>query len=213
MYGTNHGIPTSQTPITKKKIIPNTREKSDKAKGGQVGHKLEKFKDEEVTEYLEHSMDTCPYCTSHALNETGIIKEKDELDFKIVVIKRRHQFKEFECGECGKKFHADIPATLKEENQYSPQVQALELTLMNQANVTINKTQKITYGMTNGELDLSEGYISKLQKKAAKNLTEFKKQIYTEIIKQPLLYWDDTVISVNTKRSCLSFLRCSLTEE
>ena len=34
MDGTNHGIPTSQTPINKKKVIPNTREKSNKTKGG-----------------------------------------------------------------------------------------------------------------------------------------------------------------------------------
>ncbi len=33
---------------------------------------------------------------------------------------------------------------------------------MNQANVTINKAQKITYGISNGEIDLSEVYIAKL---------------------------------------------------
>ena len=60
MDGTNHGIPTSQTPINKKKVIPNTREKSNKPKGGQKGHpkhKLEKFKDNEITERCEHSME------------------------------------------------------------------------------------------------------------------------------------------------------------
>ena len=31
--GTNHGIPTSMTPIHKKKVIPNTREKREKIKG------------------------------------------------------------------------------------------------------------------------------------------------------------------------------------
>ena len=53
--GTNHGIPTSQTPIHKKKVIPNTREKSQRSKGGQQGHpkhKLEKFKDEEITKEI-----------------------------------------------------------------------------------------------------------------------------------------------------------------
>ena len=106
--GTNHGIPTSQTPINKKKIIPNTREKSNKPKGGQVGHpkhKLEKFKDEEVTEYCEHSMEKCPCCNSDAIEKTGEIKEKDELDYKIVVVKRRHKFIEYKCKECGKNFH------------------------------------------------------------------------------------------------------------
>ena len=104
MDGTTHGIPTSQTPINKKKLIPNTRESSNKAKGGQPGHKkhkLKKFKDEEINEEIEHSMDECPCCNSHAIKETGEIKEKDELDYKIVVVKRRHKFIEYECKECG----------------------------------------------------------------------------------------------------------------
>ena len=89
-------------------------------------------------------MEQCPCCNSHAIEKTGETKEKDELDYKIVVVKRRHKFVEYECKECGKKFHEEIPNNLKEENQYGAQVQALELTLMNQANVTINKAQKIT---------------------------------------------------------------------
>lgn len=206
--GTNHGIPTSMTPIHKKKVIPNTREKSEKTKGGQVGHKkhkLERFKDEEVNEKVEHSIEQCPCCNSYAIEKTGEIKEKDELDYKIVVVKRRHQFVEYECKECGKKFHEDIPNNLKEEIQYGPEVQALELTLMNQANVTMNKAQKLTYGLTNGEIDLSEGYIAKLQERASKKLEGFIKDMKKEIIKQELLHWDDTVIMINTKRSCLRF--------
>lgn len=208
MDGTNHGIPTSQTPIHKKKIIPNTREKSKLAKGGQKGHpkhKLEKFKDEEVTEYCDHSMENCPCCNSDAIKETGEIKEKDELDYKIVVEKRRHRYLEYKCTKCGKRFHQEIPNNLKEENQYGPQVQALELTLMNQANVTMNKAQKITYGLTNGEIDLSEGYIAKLQERAAGKLSDFMKEMKAEIIKQSLLHWDDTVIMIDTNRSCLRF--------
>lgn len=208
MDGTNHGIPTSQTPINKKKVIPNTREKTNLPRGGQEGHKkhkLEKFKDDEITQYCEHNMEQCPCCNSHAIKETGEIKEKDELDYKIVVEKKRHRFIEYKCEECGKKFHQEIPNNLKEENQYGPQVQALELTLMNQANVTMNKAQKITYGLTNGEIDLSEGYIAKLQKRAAQRLEEFKKEMKGEIIRQKLVHWDDTVIMINTKRACLRF--------
>ena len=206
--GTNSGIPTSQTPISQKKVIPNTREKTNRKRGGQKGHKkhkLERFKDEEVTEIIEHKMEECPCCKSHKIKETGEVKEKDELDYKIVVEKKRYIYAEYECKECGKKFHEKIPNNLKEENQYGPQVQALELTLMNQANVTINKAQKITKGMTNGEIDLSEGYIAKLQKRGAENLEKFINEIRKEIIEQKLIHWDDTVIMVNTKRSCLRF--------
>ena len=208
MDSTNHGIPTSQTPINKTKVIPNTREKSNRPKGGQEGHpkhKLEKFKDEEITDEIKHTMEECPSCHNHSIKETGNIKEKDELDYKIVVEKKRHKFIEYKCSECGKIFHQEIPNFLKEENQYGAQIQALELTLMNQANVTMNKAQKITKGMTNGEIDLSEGYIAKLQKRASERLSNFMKEVKEEIIKQPLLHWDDTVIMVDTKRSCLRF--------
>ena len=54
---------------------------------------------------------------------------------------------------------------------------------MNQANVTINKAQKITYGLTNGEIDLSEGYITKLQKQSANRLEDLMKKMKKEIIK------------------------------
>ena len=72
-----------------------------------------------------------PCCHSDAIEETGEVIEKDELEYRIVVEKKRHRFHEYICKECGKKFHERIPNCLKEENQYGPQVQALELTLMN----------------------------------------------------------------------------------
>ena len=49
----NTGIPTSKTKIGEEKRIPNSREKSNKPKGGQIGHKkskLERFKDNEITD-------------------------------------------------------------------------------------------------------------------------------------------------------------------
>jgi len=50
--GTNSGIPTSKTPLSKKKVIPNSRKKSGKKIGGQPGHpkkSLEGFADCDVT--------------------------------------------------------------------------------------------------------------------------------------------------------------------
>jgi chromosome segregation ATPase len=45
---TNSGLPTSKTPLNMKKVIPNSRVKTGKSIGGQIGHKrhkLEKFND------------------------------------------------------------------------------------------------------------------------------------------------------------------------
>lgn len=204
--GTNAGIPTSRTPINKKKVIPNTRVKSDKNKGGQIGHKkhkLEKFNDEEINDNINYELDKCP-CCGGKLIETGEIC-KDELSYRFVPIKRRNHFITYKCKECNKEVHQNIPIRLKEDNQYGSEIQSVALSLANEGNVSMNKIRRIIRGFSQGEIDMSEGYIAKLQKKASEKLEGFKKNLYKEILKQKLLYWDDTVIMINTKRSCLRF--------
>ena len=204
--GTNSGLPTSMTPLNKKKVIPNTRVKSGKPKGGQIGHpkhKLERFNDDEVTEEEIHELNECPCCGGE-LEEIGEI-EKDELSFQIAVIKRRYKFKKYVCKNCHKEVHDKIPNNLKEENQYGTEVKATALTLVNIGNVPINKTRNIIKGFTHGEINISEGYIAKLQKRASQKLAEFKQDLYLELLKLKVLFWDDTVITINGKRACMRF--------
>lgn len=204
--GTNAGISTSQTPINKKKVIPNTRVKSDKNKGGQLGHKkhkLEKFNDEEINDNVKFELKKCPHCGGN-LSETGEIV-KDELSYRFVPIKRRNHFIKYECQECKKEVHESIPNRLKEENQYGSEIQSVALSLANEGNVSMNKIRHIIYGFSHGEIDMSEGYIAKLQKKASKNLEKFKQDLYKKLLTLKLVYWDDTVIMINTKRACLRF--------
>ena len=87
--GTNSGLPTSKTPLSKKKVIPNSREKSGKKKGGQPGHaksKMKAFEEHEVTEVQNHTPQCCPYCGGEA-EETEKSIIKDELDYEVVVRK------------------------------------------------------------------------------------------------------------------------------
>lgn len=120
--GTNSRIPTSHTPLSKKKVIPNTREKTGKRIGGQTGHskkKLEAFSEEEVTEHEVHRPECCPYCGSTELEETGNEVTKDELDYKIVVVKRRHHYPECRWKRCGKRIRKEIVPQLKEGMRHS----------------------------------------------------------------------------------------------
>ena len=204
--GNYASIPTSHTPINKKKIIPNTRVKSDKTIGGQIGHKkhkLEKFNDNEVNDNIIYELDKCPCCNGD-LEEVGEIC-KDELSYRFVPIKRRNHFIKYKCKDCLKNIHQNIPNRLKEDNQYGNEIQSVALSLANEGNVSMNKIRHIIRGFSHGEIDMSEGYIAKLQKKASQKLEVFKKDLYSEILKLKLLYWDDTVIMINTKRACLRF--------
>jgi transposase len=205
--GTNSGIPTSKTPLSKKRIIPNSREKSGKKIGGQPGHpkkKLEAFKAEEITETDIHNAKACPYCGGKG-DETEKVITKDELDYEVVVIKKRHSFPVCKCTDCGRQFHEPIPTKLKEDNQYGSHVRALTLSLMNIGNVSVNKVRKMIYGLSEEEINPSEGYIIKQQRKAAMELAPFIDDLKKKCLALETLYWDDTVIDINTARGCLRF--------
>ena len=179
LNGRNSGLPTSKTPVNQKKVIPNLRRKTSRAIGGQPGHakkKLEAFHEEEITENVLHKEAACPYCGGET-EETGNDSYKDELDYEVVVIKRRHHFPECRCKACGKRFRKAIPEELKEENQYGSHVKALCLALMNTGNVSVGKVRRMLYGLSEEEINPSEGYIIKLQKKAAKMLQPFLSEL------------------------------------
>lgn len=201
----NSGIPTSKTTIGKKKHIPNSREKSDKKIGGQLGHsknKLEAFKEEEITERHYHELKHC-VCGGE-LNKIGE-KKKHEFELEISVKKIEHQFCEYECTSCKKRLSVAIPNSLKEENQYGTNVQALAMSLINEGCVSYNRTRKLIKEFSNNEIDLSEGYLVKLQKKCANNLDVFINDLKRKIINEKVINWDDTVIAINQKQACLRF--------
>ena len=76
---------------------------------------------------------------------------------------------------------------------------------MNTTNAAINKVPMLIEGLTKGEVCPSDGYVAKLQRRASQNLKVFRTELELHLIKQPLIYWDDTVVMLNTKRGCMRF--------
>ncbi len=203
--GTNTGMPTSRTPLSKKKVIPNSREKTDRPKGGQPGHpkhSMEAFSEEEITEVVTHEMTICPECGGHLTEVRDI--PKDELDYEVKVVRKRHIFKEYVCDGCGKTIRTKDPS-LKAENQYGPAIQAPALALMNLGFVSMNRTRSMLCGMDPESVSLSEGYLAKLQKRHSEKLRGFVDDVHNACVGSPLLYWDETVVSIDTSRACIRF--------
>lgn len=123
----------------------------------------------------------------------------------MTVIKRLHKYWVYECRNCGERVRTGIDPNLRAECQYGPKVQAFALSLMNTTNAAINKVPLFISGITGGELNPSEGYVAKLQKRASKYLRNFKEDLKKVLIERPLVYWDDTVIMINKTRGCLRF--------
>lgn len=205
--GTNSSLPTSKTPVGKKKIIPNSRIRTGKPRGGQTGHakaKLRSFEDDEITNTVDHPAEQCPQCGGDIV-ETGRVITKDEGDYEIRIIKKRHKFYEYRCLQCGETFHSPIPLELKEENQYGSNIQALILMLLNSGFVSIARTQQILHGLLGGQMTPSTGYIVKVQARTAKRLETFVDEVKKHTATLKVLHWDDTVVFVDARRTCMRF--------
>ena len=209
--GSNTGTPTSQTPVGKNKRIPNTRTPSEKPKGGQKGHEqhvLEGPSDDEVNDKVFHALEDtaeCPHCGSNDLIYSGKYEDHFEYDVEVKVIKRRHRYYLYLCQLCGTLVKSAEGPDFRSQCQYGSNVQAIALSLMNTVNAPMNKAGLFLAGITGEEIAPCDGYIAKLQSRAAKGLTQFYADLRLKLITLMLLYWDDTVIFINTKRACFRF--------
>lgn len=203
---TNSGIPTSKTTIGKKKYIPNCREKTGRSKGAPKGHskhKLQPFSKEEITEIIEIIPTECNKCHSKNLEKLSTSIDKQELDYEVILVKRDNKFINCRCKDCGNEFHTNIPNDLKEDIQYGKVVQSMAVCLTNEIYTPFNKTVKLVSGITDGEINMSEGYVTKLQKRAANYLEKFIKDLKEYIPKQEVYGWDDGVVLINQKEGII----------
>ena len=209
--GSNTGTPTSQTPINKNKVIPNSRRSSGRKKGGQPGHTkaaLEAPEESEITDIVGHPLqddECCPKCGLTDCVPTGESEVKFEYDVRIKVVKIKHEFFYYECSNCGTVFRSQIPPNLKEKVPYGSGLQAFALSLTNTVNAAMNKASMFLAGITGGELMPCEGYIAKLQARAANGLRQFRQDLKLVLITRKIVYWDDTVIFILAQRACFRF--------
>lgn len=188
----NSGIPTSKDKIGTNRV-QNNREKSDKPIGAQKGHeihKLDYFKDNEINNIVEHTLDKCPKCGGK-LEEINVVKS-DIIDIEIKVTKTRSNIHTYKCSCCKSKVSAndDLPRGVT----YGNNIKAIGLSMMNESNTPLNKITSFISGITNNEVNLCEGYLIKLQKKSANALNNFHVDLSKKIISLKRLFWDDTVV-------------------
>lgn len=138
-----------------------------KQKGHEI-HKLEYFKEEEITNKAEHTLDKCPECGGQ-LQEENIVKS-DIIDIEIKVTKTRNNIHNYKCTCCKKiSANTDLPRGVS----YGNNLNAILLSMMNEENTALNKITTFISGITNNEINITEGYLIKLQKKSANKLSKF----------------------------------------
>ena len=217
----NSGLPTSKTPIgkEKRKPVPNLRQKSDRRKGGQPGHRknqLAQSIDELITGYRDHLPEefneqmqdrelipeilNCPNCGARITDDMLTVREKEEIDFEIKINRIRHRFYEIVCSHCNMRFKIKIPNQIKEPAQYGPHIKSLICVLLKGGIVSVKRVSLIINSLL--KLNISEGYICKLSRQLGEMCEDFSKKVTSLFQFFAIIGWDDTVVRANGKNIC-----------
>ena len=217
----NSGLPTSKTPIgkEKRKPVPNLRQKSDRRKGGQPGHRkhqLAQSMDELITGYRDHLPEefneqmqdrelipeilNCPNCGARITDDMLTVREKEEIDFEIKINRIRHRFYEIVCSHCNMRFKIKIPNQIKEPAQYGPHIKSLICVLLKGGIVSVKRVSLIINSLL--KLNISEGYICKLARQLGEMCNDFAKEVASMFQFFAIIGWDDTVVRANGKNIC-----------
>lgn len=200
----------------------NHRTKTGNKPGGQSGHEKHTAKDlpdeqcDEVEEIVigGYSLDgynnlggdiLCPACGG-TMFYTGRTKNHTTYDIKTIVTKKVETFYEIACSECGETSYVDMPGKYGlTDIQYGAGIKATVLTMMNMNYTPINKVEEYITGITGERLHISQGYIAKIQRCAAKMLASFIKDLEEFLTVCDLIHWDDTVVKINREYGCIRF--------
>ena len=193
----NSSLPSSsQGPA--RKVIPNSREKTDRKRGGQPGHKGHRLTRQPATqtillpdpeEYVNHP-------DYYKTNDT-VSRQKIVLTVDAVVMEYRAAV--FRNRKTGSRVHAAFPAGCETDISYDSSVKAFAFLLAAEGNMAAGKIRSVLQEVSGGKINLSEAFINGLVKEFSQKSTPEKQTIIQELMMSPVMNADFTNANVNGK--------------
>lgn len=196
----NSAIPSSQKQNHKK--IKNSREKTERKPGGQLGHVGHKRP--RLTPTLKEEIPV----PEEILNNpdyylTGIVIKKQVVDLEVRVRVMEYSTPEYRNRITGTRGHAPFPKGVVNDVSYGGNVKAFAFLLNNYCNVSIDKTQEMISELTENKIRLSKGMINGLSRIFSAKTVEERKQIFSNLLSSPVMYSDATTSRINGKNAAV----------
>lgn len=184
-----------------KKVVQNNREKSNRPKGGQLGRKgktLEKIVNpDKIIEVFPP--DICE-CGGQIIRQCEYIA-KQVIDIISKIETLEYRYYDGVCSKCGKVYHANIPQKHANPVNYSEHLKTLVLLVKNISNMSIKTTQAV-FKSIYPRLNISDGWIHKLDENFAKKAKPVIDNIRECIINSDVIFSDETGAKINNKLGC-----------
>ena len=197
---TNSSKPSSANP--NHATIHNSREKSGRKPGGQIGHKHHPRKRHTPTETIsipapEEYLDLTQY------RPTGRIITKQLVKVHLITEVIEYQTPEFRNQQTGQRVHAPFPEGAIYDVNYDGTVKALAYMLNNECCVSISKTRSFINDFSQGELSLSDGMICNLSKQFSEKTEDERNEIFLDLFSAPVMHADFTFGRVAGKQGAV----------
>lgn len=181
-----------------KKKIYNSRIKTGKSEGGQVGHKGSTASYVETPDtIIEKKVKKCA-CGGHVICSEKY-KKKQIIDIEIKRIVTEERAYSGTCSTCGKKndgvFSTQSPARI----QYGPELKSFIALLSVEGFVPLAKIVELVQQVTKKALTPSKGTVSNIIKELACLSKETVAALKEHVRKSSVLYADETSVRLNGK--------------
>lgn len=192
----NSSIPSGSNVYRKK--ITNSRVKSNKAKGGQKGHKgssLEYFEPTSRTD-IHHEV-KCPKCDT--LLVTISEKKKQLVDAYINLKIEEFNIKTGKCPNCGYLSKPKVPYNLINNVTYGKSLKSMIILLNTYGLVSINRTSKMINELTGGVICIADSSICNIIKETSNKCLQEIEVTKVKLLSSPVLHVDETLIRTGVK--------------
>ena len=173
--------------------IHNSREKTGKRPGGQMGHKgsIPKLFDS-PTRTVELKAGKCKCGGSIKYTDRYTAKQYVDIEISVDIT----EYREYEgvCNSCRQRIKNRAP--VNDTITYGNSLKGLSAMLTTEGCVSINRTQQMISELTGGLINLSEGTIAKWNKELAVCVAPAVDKIKENLLVSPVLHKDETGVRI-----------------
>lgn len=193
----NSSFPSSRG--SRRKRIPNSREKTGRKPGGQPGHPGHVPQKQEADTAPVLLLPRQEVLDDPDFKRTGKTIIKQLVSLRMVVEVCEYHANVYYNSKTGEQVHGKFPPGVVNEVNYDGSIKAFLFLLTSDCCVSIDKSRKLLSDLTGGKLKISKGMVSGLSREFAGKTERERKQIFATMLKSPVMHIDCTNAKVNGK--------------
>lgn len=185
-----------------KKRIPNSRIKTNKKPGGQLGHKGHPRPKQTPDRYifLEPESDACPHCGCE-MYATGKTRTHTVSDIEVRTITTGYVSSERMCPHCRTYQYDTFPSNAKNEANYGPNLKAAIAYLVGACNVSGANARDFLYEISSGKIAISCGSVINFMKQFSRLSKDERQLVFDRVATSSVIGTDATFTRAEGKTS------------